>query len=151
VHDLAVLECPKCGERTLDGTAVDRVDKARARAFNLLGPEDIVALRRRLDLSQAELADLLGLGAKTLTRWETGQLAPSRAMNSYLRLFDILTRDPASGEQMLAALAPAIPLRAARVPDKVRRAIRVGTRPRASGKRAAISACKALGPARRRA
>lgn len=40
----------------------------------LVGPEEILAARRRLGLSQAALAKKLSIPANTLARWERGEL-----------------------------------------------------------------------------
>ncbi len=39
-------------------------------------PESIVALRKRIGLSQAKMAEFLGVPANTLSRWETGATTP---------------------------------------------------------------------------
>lgn len=110
VRGLPVRECSRCGARILGPDAVDRVDAERDRAFHLLSPDEIRALRTRLGLTQAEFARLLGLGAKTLTRWETGHLAPSRAMNGYLRLVDDCARNARRFEAVVRSVfAPGLP------------------------------------------
>lgn len=45
-------------------------------------PQDLVALRERLELTQQELADKLGVDRVTIARWETG----ARAIPVYLGL-----------------------------------------------------------------
>jgi uncharacterized protein YqeY len=49
-------------------------------------PEEIRAVRERLDLSQAEFGQLTGIGVATLSRWERGRMIQNRAMDCYLRL-----------------------------------------------------------------
>lgn len=44
--------------------------------------EDLVALRERLELTQQELADRLGVDRVTIARWETG----TRAIPAFLGL-----------------------------------------------------------------
>ena len=47
-----------------------------------LTPDDVVAARRQLGLTQAELARVLGIALTTLQRWELGLTRPP----PYLRL-----------------------------------------------------------------
>ncbi|WP_234265224.1 helix-turn-helix domain-containing protein [Hydrogenophaga sp. NFH-34] len=55
----------------------DSVEKVRRpRAF---GPAQFAALREKLDLSQAEMAKLLGCSALSVARWESGKAAPRAA------------------------------------------------------------------------
>lgn len=42
-----------------------------------LDPAQIVALRRRLGLTQAQLAQQIGIGAESVNRWERGIRRPS--------------------------------------------------------------------------
>lgn len=44
------------------------------------------ALRQHLDLSQDELADVLGVRQQTISEWETGVYAPSRGRSKHLDL-----------------------------------------------------------------
>lgn len=45
-------------------------------------PKDLVAFRERLELTQQDLADRLGVDRVTIARWETG----TRAIPAYLWL-----------------------------------------------------------------
>jgi putative transcriptional regulator len=44
------------------------------------------AIRRRMGLSQAEFATLLGVSVRTLQEWEQGRRAPSGAARTLLRI-----------------------------------------------------------------
>lgn len=69
-----------------------RLVKNEVRKKNgLLPPEKIVAIREKLQLTQAELEDLLGTGPKMVVRWESGKVIQSRGHDNVLRLLD---RDP---------------------------------------------------------
>jgi DNA-binding transcriptional regulator YiaG len=46
----------------------------------------IKALRSHLGFTQAQLAEELGVRQQTVSEWETGAYAPSRAMSKYLTL-----------------------------------------------------------------
>lgn len=51
-------------------------------------PFEIRALRQRLHMTQADLERLLGVGPKTVVRWERGTVLPNAATNALLRLLD---------------------------------------------------------------
>lgn len=79
------IKDPKTGELFLDGNALEALDKIKARHMGLLTPEEIKQLRTRLDLTQLEMSNLLRIGEKTYTRWESGKERPSQALNLLLR------------------------------------------------------------------
>lgn len=68
----------------LDTEATAILDKVKARHMGLLTPEQIKALRKRLGLTQPQISELLQIGEKTWTRWETGRERPSRSINVLL-------------------------------------------------------------------
>jgi DNA-binding transcriptional regulator YiaG len=56
-----------------------------------MNPDDLKKRRERLDLTQAALAEVLGVTGNTVARWETGQRGiPKMAV----RLLDCLAREP---------------------------------------------------------
>lgn len=69
------------------------LNRLKAQVEGLLGPADIRRIRRRLGLTQAEAGDLIGGGPRAFQKYEAGDLLPSRAVSSALRLLD---RDPAA-------------------------------------------------------
>ena len=75
---------PKDGEVYLDTEATAILDKVKARHMGLLIPEQIKTLRKRLGLTQPQISELLQIGEKTWTRWETGRERPSRSINVLL-------------------------------------------------------------------
>jgi DNA-binding transcriptional regulator YiaG len=72
----------------LDGEALAEIERVKARHMGLLSPEQIGALRNRLGVTQKQIADLLQIGAKSWTRWETGRDRPSRSINILIRALD---------------------------------------------------------------
>ncbi len=86
----AHLRCPNCGEVVLrfqdskrlseDATAIYR------KRHELLSADEIRAIRDRFNLTQADLARLLRLGANTVSRWESGRNVQTAAMDILLRL-----------------------------------------------------------------
>ena len=76
---------PTDGEIYFDQEALDYLDKVKARRMGLLLPAQIRELRELLGLTQKEMSELLQIGEKSYTRWETGRERPSRSMNILLR------------------------------------------------------------------
>ena len=56
--------------------------------YGLLPPEKIVAIRKKLELTQDELEQLLGTGPKVVVRWESGKVIQGRGQDNILRLLD---------------------------------------------------------------
>jgi putative zinc finger/helix-turn-helix YgiT family protein len=75
---------PETGEEVLTQESLDLIEKTQARHMGLMSPEEIKELRRRLDLTQQEISELLQIGQKTYTRWENGRSRPARSMNLLL-------------------------------------------------------------------
>ncbi|MDA8427876.1 MAG: type II toxin-antitoxin system MqsR family toxin [Geobacteraceae bacterium] len=92
VPDYCILECPACGEAFVDKDSARRAEKL-LRDFGrqvdgLLMPVDIKRIRRRLHLTQEQMATVLGGGLKSFARYENGQVVQSRAMDNLLRILD---------------------------------------------------------------
>jgi putative zinc finger/helix-turn-helix YgiT family protein len=83
------LKCQSCGAEFNDPAsphdALDVAYREYRKAHGLLQPEEIRDFRKALDLSQRELADLLGWGGATLSRYENGALQDA-AHDRQLRL-----------------------------------------------------------------
>jgi DNA-binding transcriptional regulator YiaG len=75
---------PVTGEEVLTSEALDLIEDTQARHMGLLLPGEIRALRKSLGLTQRGFGDLLQVGEKTATRWETGRGRPSRSLNVLL-------------------------------------------------------------------
>jgi transcriptional regulator with XRE-family HTH domain len=60
------------------------LDAVKARHLGILLPDQLRAMRKAIGLTQKKMAELLQLGEKTWTRWETGAERPSRSMNVLL-------------------------------------------------------------------
>lgn len=84
------LRCQDCNEEfylpgQMDAT-LRRASDAIRQEENLLLPDEIRRIREALGLSQAEFETLLGVGPKTVVRWEKGTVFQNRATDSLLRL-----------------------------------------------------------------
>jgi HTH-type transcriptional regulator/antitoxin MqsA len=87
-----LFECVKCGEHFYSHGQAMASSRSRAAALRtherLLTPAEIRDIRGRFDLSQADLEALLGVGAKTVVRWERGTVCQSRAVDALLRILE---------------------------------------------------------------
>lgn len=87
--------CQKCGEGYLnpdDSKNYDlRLREALAehrRKRGLLTGEEIKEIRKKYDLTQEELERLMGVGAKTVARWETYKSDQNRTADLLMRAID---------------------------------------------------------------
>jgi HTH-type transcriptional regulator/antitoxin MqsA len=92
VPDYHILECPACGEAVVLRESARRAEKM-LRDFGrgvdgLLTAADIKRIRRKLRLTQEQMAMVLGGGLKGFARYENGQVIQSRAMDNLLRILD---------------------------------------------------------------
>lgn len=90
VRQVGHLNCSRCGERILDARQSRDLHRRALdlyrRKHGLLTAQEIKTIREKNGLSQVELADLLKLGAVTLSRWEAGRFVQSASMDVLLRL-----------------------------------------------------------------
>lgn len=107
--DQTRYRCDRCGEERLTAAQSDAWEESVDAAYQAhprrrLLPREIRALRERLRLSQPQLENALGLGEKTVVRWEAGRVVQNQATDDLLRLID---RDP-SALDFLAQLHGAV-------------------------------------------
>lgn len=98
VHGAAVeveeelYRCAVCGEEELTYEQAQAVQAQAARRYrdmqSLLQPEEIRAMRQRWGVSQAQLEQALGVGRKTVARWEAGRVLQNRSVDTLLRVLD---------------------------------------------------------------
>lgn len=65
----------------------------KARVEGLLEPKEIRRVRKRLNLTQVQAGELIGGGPRAFQKYEAGDLLPSRAITTALKLLD---HDPAA-------------------------------------------------------
>ncbi|MFZ5495524.1 MAG: type II toxin-antitoxin system MqsA family antitoxin [Verrucomicrobiota bacterium] len=75
-------------EWLITAEAEELIETTKARHMGLMLPADLLAMRQRLNLSQRQIGELLKIGAKSWTRWESGAQRPSQSINLLLRLLD---------------------------------------------------------------
>lgn len=81
---IPVTRDPETGDTLLTPEAHDKIEQVQARHLGLISPSELKAVRGRLGLSQKDLGDLLQIGQKSYTRWESGRARPSRSLNVLL-------------------------------------------------------------------
>jgi putative zinc finger/helix-turn-helix YgiT family protein len=93
--------CGACAEELFEPEMMDAVMIRAASKIReedgTLAPVEIAAIRRDLGYTQAELETILNTGAKTVTRWERGTVAPTGPADTLLRL---LARHPEMAHQI---------------------------------------------------
>ncbi len=87
IPELRVPQCEACGEMVFDTQADEQIARELRRQLGLLSADQIRTNRENLWLSQRQLAERLGVAVETISRWETGALTQSRAMDRYLRVY----------------------------------------------------------------
>ena len=84
---LEIPTCGNCGEELFTNGVDDQIIDALHTRLHLLTPRQIRAARKALGLRQYELARRLRIAPATISRWETGSLIQSGAMDNYLRIY----------------------------------------------------------------
>lgn len=78
------------GQEVLEGIREIKAGKAARRTVVNI-PAEIKSIREKMDLSQAEFAELLGVSKRTLQEWEQGRCKPTGAA---LKLLLVAQRHP---------------------------------------------------------
>ena len=84
---LDVARCRACGELVFDDRADEQISDALRSHLGLLTPDQIRQALRTLGMRQKTLAASLGIAEATLSRWLSGGLIQSRAMDNLLRVY----------------------------------------------------------------
>lgn len=87
------MACARCGESYQTGVQAKALDAAvidaRRRHEGLLSGSEIRRIRLSVSLSQADLEEALGIGPKTLVRWENSTSIQSKTVDDVLRLIEL--------------------------------------------------------------
>jgi len=87
-----LFRCDACGEGFV--TPQQMREHARAvkdevrKKHGLLLPDRVAAIRKKLELTQEQLEELLGTGPKVVVRWESGKVIQGSGHDLALRLLD---------------------------------------------------------------
>ena len=68
------------------------LNQVKAEAENLLLPDDIRSIRKKLKLTQVQAGTILGGGKKAFQKYESGEILPSRAISNLLKLLSLEPR-----------------------------------------------------------
>ena len=82
--------------------SIPRKQRERIARGQITGGEDVVALRRFVDMTQETFASALGISVHTLRNWEQGRRAPEGPALALLR---VVARHPRVLRENLAASA----------------------------------------------
>ena len=80
-----VTECSACDEAYFCEGAEELKHEAVCNYLGRLTPREIVELRQRLNMSQAQLATMTGIGVASIKRWETGVIIQNAALDLQLQ------------------------------------------------------------------
>lgn len=87
---VSLMKCDVCGDTLYSPEQMDRAQNAVyaeiRRREHLIFPAEIASLRLGLGLKQEEFERLLGVGPKTVVRWESGRVFQSKAADALMRL-----------------------------------------------------------------
>lgn len=87
VPHLNIPVCQACGGKVLTEKVDDQINAALRSHLQLLTPEEMRAALQRVNMTQKEAADRLGIAEATLSRWLNETQIQSRAMDNLLRVF----------------------------------------------------------------
>lgn len=87
-----IFRCESCHEEFVSPEqARDHVRTVKnevRKKHGLLAPKKIAEIRKKLNLSQSELEELLNTGPKVVVRWESGKVIQSGGHDNMLRLLE---------------------------------------------------------------
>jgi DNA-binding transcriptional regulator YiaG len=87
IPHLDIPVCQACGEKVFTEKVDDQINAALRSYLHLLKPEDMRTALGRVQMTQKEAADRLGIAEATLSRWLNETQIQSRAMDNLLRVF----------------------------------------------------------------
>lgn len=84
--------CNSCVEGIINGEDLKATEKAlhnfRAEVDGLLTTEQIRRIRKKLNLTQQQAAEIFGGGTNAFSRYERGEIRQTRALDKLFRLLD---------------------------------------------------------------
>jgi len=80
--------CTSCGEEILPDELTKAIEAEQYRRLGLLPPSEIRQVRQKTGLSAVDMANLLGVGEKSYTRWENGRSIQNKSNDTLIRLLD---------------------------------------------------------------
>ncbi len=90
IPNYTLFVCDKCNEELVAEKTINATEKQlrdfHRKVDNLLTTDEIIAIRKKLGLTQEKLAEKLGVSRITEARYESGQLTQNRSQDIHLRL-----------------------------------------------------------------
>ena len=87
LHEMKGDFCPECGEGVWDPESYRRYTEEQAKLLDSLSSE-IRKIRKKLNLTQIQIAEVIGVGKMAFSRYERGQSRPAPSLVKLLRLMD---------------------------------------------------------------
>lgn len=84
---LGIDKCEACGEEYFTSDTDRQISRELRTHLCFLQPEQIRQRLKELGINQSEFAQRLGVAKETVSRWLTGHVIQSRAMDNLMRLF----------------------------------------------------------------
>ncbi len=102
-EDVPIEDCYSCG-KSFSGPKAARIrHEAIGRAFGLLPPQEIRAIRERLGQSPECFAKLIGVNVDRLSQWEEGTIWQDRTADRLIRLLGRRKENLTELESLIAA------------------------------------------------
>lgn len=92
IPDYHIFSCDNCSEEVVSPKSIRATEKGltdiRRKIDGLLTSDEIKDIRKKIGMTQKELASKLGVGIKTFARYENGQVTQGKAMDILLRIME---------------------------------------------------------------
>jgi len=92
IPNYLVYKCDACNETIVDKGTLKSSGKLlknfKCKVDGLLTGDEIKEIRKRLNLTQEQISEILGGGLKSFARYESGHICQSRAMDNLLRILN---------------------------------------------------------------
>jgi HTH-type transcriptional regulator/antitoxin MqsA len=87
LHQMKGDFCPDCGEGVWDAESYRRYTEEQAKLLDSVGSE-IRNIRKKLKMTQLQMAEIIGVGKMAFSRYERGQSRPAPSLVKLLRLME---------------------------------------------------------------
>jgi putative zinc finger/helix-turn-helix YgiT family protein len=87
IPELELPVCQACGEKYFTIDVDEQINAALRAHLKLLTPDQIRGAIQRLNISQKEAAERMGIAEETLSRWLNEAQIQSRSMDNLMRVF----------------------------------------------------------------
>ncbi len=87
LHHMKGDFCPECGEGVWNAESYRRYTEEQAKLLDSIGSE-IRSIRKKLNMTQTQIAEVVGVGKMAFSRYERGQSRPAPSLVRLLRIMD---------------------------------------------------------------